>query len=145
MSSYKLYIFLRSDLESLSPGKASAQCAHAATQHALFYSGSEEFNEWAGDRGFGTTIVLDGGSFDVPELDMYLDVENDDFVIESNGELIDLRASMVTDTSYPIRDGKITHEVNINTCYWIFVDPDDLTEIQRNWLKSFKLYNGNHD
>lgn len=132
----KLYVFLRSDLESMTPGKAAAQVAHAATQHALQDHGSSRFEEWAGTIDFGTTIVLDAGSFEG------LDVEhNGKFRPYPSGPL----ARMVTDTSYPLRDGKIVHELILHTCYWMFIDPEGETETTREWLRTFKLYNGNHD
>jgi peptidyl-tRNA hydrolase len=62
------YIFMRSDLHSLNPGKAMAQAAHAGTAFTSnFYEGvyedilpKEVFDEWTNEGvDFGTTIVLD--------------------------------------------------------------------------------------
>ena len=142
---YKLFVFLRSDLESMTPGKAAAQVAHAASQAAFFLRENPEFNKWeysaadhmAADggfapdcyKGFGTTIVLDAGSLsELPE-SLWFDVT---------------AKGRVTDPSYPLKDGKKTHLLDIDTCWWIFDDPDLNFQLER-YLKGFKLYNGNHD
>jgi peptidyl-tRNA hydrolase len=157
---YKLYVFLRSDLESLTPGKAAAQVAHAASQCADRYKHektagvkylAEFYKEWCGDRGFGTTIVLDAGTFDRQDiLCVSPNAQNVDISRFSIGDdiytdNICINGSMVTDTSYPLRDGKVTHELQLHTCYWAFLDPDNMTREELKWLKSFRLYNGNHD
>lgn len=53
-----LYIFMRTDLPSLNPGKAMAQAAHAANIVSEKFKDRPNYQEWVGNRGFGTTIVL---------------------------------------------------------------------------------------
>ena len=148
---HRLYIFLRSDLESLTPGKAAAQVAHAASQHAWRAAnndraGNDAYGDWI-DRGrelgsgrldrdaedFGTTLVLDGGTF---------------FPTADPG-LIDLVLSAklngcVRDPTYPIRDGRVTHHLDLITCYWAFDDLEKNLEFATR-VKDFRLYSGNHD
>ena len=61
----KLYIIMRQDLYDNTAGKMMAQAAHAGTKFVFdFYdnnpSAAEFLNEWRGNRGFGTKIVLQG-------------------------------------------------------------------------------------
>lgn len=135
---YKLYIFVRSDLESMNAGRLGAQCAHAASMAAEL-SNNIAYKKWAGNSCFGTTIVLDGGSFEEDEC-LNVDYSFDcGFFFKDN-----LKFYMVRDTSYPLRDGKVTHLLDINTCYWHFGDPDTYEDLKK-YLEKFKLYNGNHD
>lgn len=71
-SDYALYILMRTDMDSMNPGKACAQAAHAANAFVDFmhFSGlttatTEKLcNEWREQTGlgFGTTIVLNAGT-----------------------------------------------------------------------------------
>lgn len=143
---YRLYVMLRSDLESMTPGKAAAQVAHAASQCAERCSALASYREWlqGPERkdlprefiNFGTTIVLDGGSFKDDGTDR---VPDDVWNIAPQSF-----CGAVSDPSYPILDGKKTHHLPLRTCYWFFVDPDSDLRI-RAYLDQFKLYTGNHD
>lgn len=151
---YKLYVVVRSDLESLTPGKLAAQIAHAASQHAYRMLNKDmlsknAFFDWCDMSShssiprdgldaehFGTTIVKDGGSF-YPSLDI--------------SEIIDYTRSsftafygVVRDPTYPIRDGQIVHHVNIETCFWVFAN-EDLDSDLCEYMKKYKLYKTNHD
>ena len=55
---YILYILIRDDLPSLNPGKAMAQSIHAGHLFTRDFTGTKSYKEWAGDRGFGTTVTL---------------------------------------------------------------------------------------
>lgn len=63
----RLYILMRTDLPSMGYGKGAAQAAHAANKFihraskGLNMNGLLEWQNQAGDQGFGTTIVLDVG------------------------------------------------------------------------------------
>lgn len=142
----KLYIFLRSDLESMTPGKAAAQVAHSASQAAfMFYNhyNNEAYKSWesqaVSDRGqydeecymgFGTTIVLDAGSG--------RDLETLMIRISKTG----VYSGMVVDPSYPVKDGRTTHFVDIPTCGWALVRDED--DSARDVFGKLGLYNGNH-
>jgi len=146
---YRLYVFLRSDLESLTPGKAAAQVAHAASQAAWqMIDQFSEYTEWAnepskehGDRphysGFGTTLVLDAGSF----VDTF-DINSIHYPFKLDMSF--LQYGVVRDPTYPLRDGKKTHLIDITTCYWVLEDPKKNTEFG-DWVKQFDLYTNNHD
>lgn len=134
-----LYILMRTDLESMNPGKAVAQGAHAANQFVhvvekmrndidgasiqgrpmdVFpeeYENIEMYDYWAtrtGD-GFGTTICLDV----------------DDNILHrviNAGESMGMIAGVTHDPSYPLRDGNVTHFLPLDTCGFIFGDKDEL-------------------
>lgn len=105
-----LYILMRTDMASLNPGKAMAQAAHAAN---LFHATDARvlsdvcMENWWGDRGFGTTIVL--GVTGEQLLD----------VVEG-AVMADFAARIVTDPTYPIRDGVVTHVLPLDTCGYVF-------------------------
>ena len=119
-----LYILMRSDLDSLNPGKAMAQAAHAAqamshriiTEWRGVTSIQNAFKEWGGHRGWGRTIVLDGGRGEdiVETLGTVCENVNYEDDIVTSGTIID--------PSYPIRDGEYTHTIPLLTCGWIFTD-----------------------
>jgi Peptidyl-tRNA hydrolase PTH2 len=152
----KLYVFLRSDLSSMTVGKACAQVAHAASQCANYNRGLKEYLDWEmspynsliNDKtlksqidnsdlyGFGTTIVLDGGSFEdnLQFEDVKAGLYDKDF--QSYG--------IVRDPTYPLRDGRVTHLLNIQTCFWIFDNPET-NSVFKTFLRNYKLYNGNDE
>lgn len=151
---WKLVVFARSDLESLTPGKLAAQVSHAASQHAIrmmqvseaskqaLFTWTDKGNEHLAGRGdfrafdFGTAIVLDGGTFypTIPD-----DVRNAMDDADYSG--------IVRDPTYPLRDGKVTHYLDLETCAWIFFDDAEPHHYELNQFvkKNFKLYSGNHD
>ena len=144
---YKLYVFVRSDLESLNSGRLGAQTAHAASQcaeyHLIMPFGSysrDSYEEWSKDYGFGTSIVLDGGSFECEPFNMDYDFAGKSWSFYNNG----VEFHMIHDPTYPLKDGKVMHYLSINTCYWVFGDPE-LDDKLKEYLARFKLYNGNHD
>jgi len=115
--SVALYILMRTDLASLNPGKAVAQGSHATN---LFVSQIEElrkgwpeapnveaYTAWLADRGFGTAITL-GVSGAV--------------LTDIIGQAVDCGciAGVCTDPTYPLRDGDVTHLLNLDTCGFIF-------------------------
>lgn len=144
-----LYVWLRSDLASMNTGKACAQVAHAASQAAaLIYRGKinsdqvrESYHDWedaaqsearkdskypiTAFQGFGTTIVLDGGT-----LEQMLNTYNDHILTQAkqyHEHASRFLHGMVVDPSYPVRDGKFTHYIETPTCLWLFGDKDDST------------------
>lgn len=132
-----LYILMRSDLESLNPGKMVAQGAHAANQfmarmyqHAAMIkdmqvAGSDiapeamrlagMFKQWESStpQNFGVTITLDVTGDLLP------------LVVEA-AERMKLPAGVTHDPSYPLRDGSVTHLIPLDTCGFVFGDKPDL-------------------
>jgi hypothetical protein len=143
-----LYIFMRSDLHSLNPGKGMAQAAHAA--NLFMYNMEKQFDEaemraypedpvisetmedychWVAQaRGFGTTIVLDAGQYSdcLTHLREMLETSDGTF-------------GGVLDTSYPVRDGQITHLVPLYTCAYYF-KTERTTPATAEFINTFKLY-----
>jgi peptidyl-tRNA hydrolase len=106
-----LYIFARNDLASLNPGKLAAQATHAANMAQTACERSSDlkklWREWAGDRGFGTAIVLA-----CPPI--LLEVLS---TIEQYGKTA---TGVVLDPTYPVRDGQVTHLLPLTTCGYVF-------------------------
>jgi len=120
MQGPRLYILMRTDLDSMNPGKGMAQAAHAANMFAVRASLAPGYSEWA-EQGFtfGTTLVMG-----VNEAQLY-------DVVES-ALRDDLYAAVIHDSSYPIRDGAVTHLIPLDTCGYVFVEgasPDYISEL----------------
>ena len=116
-----LYIIMRSDLESLNPGKAMAQAAHAANAfaHGIQFEGAylqELYKEWCSstDQHFGTTIVLDGDDMETIKDALYS--------IEVNDSKREASYGISQDPTYPVSDGRITHLLPLDICAWVFCD-----------------------
>jgi peptidyl-tRNA hydrolase len=105
-----LYILMRTDLDSLNPGKAIAQGAHAANQFVSECGNDPDVQKWTREtsQGFGTTIVL--AVEDADALHYYTSLADDDSIY--NG--------ITHDPSYPIRDGKVVHTIPLDTCGYVF-------------------------
>ena len=127
MSKPVLYILMRNDMDSLNPGKAMAQAAHAAN---FFQTCMEDENygvnnlqtyalyeDWKSTtlQSFGTTIVLAVNSF--KELEYHC---------EYCRKVPTTVCRLVFDPTYPVTDGKVTHSVPVITCGFIFGDKDNL-------------------
>lgn len=131
-----LYILMRSDLDSLNPGKAVAQGAHAANQFTYemtsFINDAQHvskdhylpntkminlYNQWVTStkQGFGVTITLDIGN----------DVTLHQVVAAAKS--MGLAAGVTHDPSYPVADGQVTHLVPLDTCGYVFGDKDKLS------------------
>ena len=116
---YRMYVFVRNDLDSLSVGKIAAQVHHTAT-HFMYFNrfllDTDPFKTWLqSGGGFGTVLTMNGG--DTPEeffskLDFYMDRYKD-------GKAI---GGIVKDPTYPVRDGKTTHLINLITSFYVFTN-----------------------
>jgi hypothetical protein len=142
----------------MTPGKAAAQVAHAASQaafQAYHGEGGITYEDWersageepTGDQfakknghydGFGTTIVLDGESFE------HIDEAPTLTIPMIKSALAGCLHGFVKDPGYPLRDGKKTHHLDLYTCYWVLVDTEEHAEAMEH-LSQFDLYSGNHD
>jgi peptidyl-tRNA hydrolase len=127
-----LYIILRSDLASMTPGKAAAQAAHAANQLTSKWDHKTHGIDWwllEGD-GFGTVITLEGD-----EQDCITTAER------FKGEMIP--HGIIEDPSYPIPDGAVVHKIPLVTCAYVFVkDKNNLKNPTMEYLQTFGLYEG---
>jgi peptidyl-tRNA hydrolase len=148
-----LYIIMRSDLDSMNPGKAVAQGSHATTIFENHLNAlikrfmqapakesfknmnevkiSNSFVEWKkqAKQGYGTTIVLASPSMD--DIRGVVDKLND------NGYC----AEVVNDPTYPIRDGSFVHYIPLDTCAYAFIyDASDPLSLGRELLSQFDLH-----
>ena len=130
-----LYILMRTDLDSMNPGKAIAQASHAGSTFVHNaepgYNVDEElFNAWQKEtkQGFGTVLVLG-----VTEVQMRTAVE----VAESFG--VDrFPCDIIHDPTYPLQDGDTTHFIPVDTCGYIFGDKENIT--LQAILQNFELH-----
>ena len=113
---------MRTDMDSMNPGKAMAQASHASNAFVSNaepgYNVDEElFNAWqqSTTQGFGTVLVLG-----VNEAQMRTAVE----VAESFG-VDKFPCDIIHDPTYPLQDGDTTHFIPVDTCGYIFGDKED--------------------
>lgn len=130
-----LYILMRTDMDSMNPGKAMAQASHASNAFVSNaepgYNIDEElFNAWQGStpQGFGTVLVLG-----VNEAQMRTAVE----VAESFG-VDKFPCDIIHDPTYPLQDGDTTHFIPLDTCGYIFGDKDD--PVLQSIIGNFELH-----
>lgn len=124
-----LYILMRNDMESMNAGKAMAQASHAS--NAFIHANAvtidrpvleneftdaekatfELIKDWQHEteQGFGTVLVLA-----VNEKQMNQAVET--------AKEFGFVAGVVHDPTYPLRDGKTTHFLPVDTCAYVFGD-----------------------
>ena len=120
---------MRTDMESMNPGKAMAQAAHAANEAVAkmewIISDSqatqmeEWLKEWKDNRAFGTTIVLAA---------KYSDFSSVKLKSVDAGLLF----SEVFDPTYPVKDGEVTHLIPIVTCAYVFGPVDKCQPVVAN-------------
>lgn len=122
----KLYILVRTDMDSMTPGRIAAQCAHAANQFVWYIPYTERaslkhhYEIWRKQtgNGYGTTVVLNAGNKEqLQSVKAKLSMSN----LYTYG--------VVIDPEYPIRDGEVTHIIkNVETCAYAFFIGDDLDD-----------------
>ena len=130
-----LYILMRTDMDSMNPGKAMAQASHASNAFVSNaepgYNVDEElFNAWqqSTPQKFGTVLVLG-----VTEVQMRTAVE----VAESFG-VDKFPCDIIHDPTYPLQDGDTTHFIPVDTCGYIFGDKED--PLLESILGNFELH-----
>lgn len=112
-----LYVLMRTDMESMNPGKGMAQSNHAygAVKHHILKNIALQpiYLNWMDQtrQEFGTTIVLGGAENEIQRsmdwVHRYVDPAK--FV-----------TGWVHDPTYPITDGEVTHLIPMNTCVYMF-------------------------
>lgn len=135
-----LYLIPRTDIMSMNPGKAMAQCSHAANQcvKAINELGTKKLKTmlkiWEGEsgKGFGTTIVLAGGTLDnIKEI-----VSTIDGNIFNDGD--DVETGIVLDDTYPLKDGDAMHFFPLETCGYVFCEKGN--EVVQRHLAEMELH-----
>lgn len=142
-----LYILIRNDLNSLTPGKAMAQSSHAANAFVHHFHGYAQkynsttvhesiqtatmngFNEWENSthQGFGTVLVLEARMADINP-------------IVSIFKSLNYVAGVVHDPTYPIVDGEVVHHIQLDTCAYVFVPNKEKDDFASMLLKRFSLH-----
>lgn len=127
----KLYIIMRSDMESHTNGKKMAQASHAS--NAFVHYANEvghDISLWTNSttQGCGTVLVLDGGA-------IYADVT---YAIKRLSRQNYL-CGIFTDPTYPVMDGTIVHYVNVETCAWVYCDETNEQDVKYA-LRAFPLH-----
>lgn len=134
-----LYILMRTDMASMNPGKAMAQASHATSCfHRLMENTTEmvmakngghpkgiaaDYMEWLAEAAynFGTVLTLAVTEAEMREVIMYADQ-------------FEMPNGVVTDPTYPLRDGAVTHYLAVDTCAWIFAEKEDAQNVL-GWLQ----------
>ena len=114
-----LYILMRTDMQSMNPGKAMAQAAHAANAAVAYANSIDDegvkylLSEWQNStrQSFGTTIVLDAGS--INDITAWYDS------FEKDADDEPAVFGIVNDPTYPVRDGDVVHFVDVDTCAYL--------------------------
>lgn len=103
-----LYLLMRTDLTSMNPGKACAQAHHAATLFAKWPKRDPQLHAaWLEEAdGYGTVITL---GCTIEQIAQALLI----------GHMLGYDTGMVTDPTYPIRDGQVTHLLPMKTCGFV--------------------------
>lgn len=130
MAKERLYILMRTDMDSGTPGKMMAQASHASNAFVKkAFDVGEDIRGWTGqtNQGFGTVIVLDGGGIN--------DIRHSIEILEQNGYVCD----MVLDPTYPLSDGSYTHLIPVETCAYVYVNESNEL-FARMVLKNYELH-----
>lgn len=110
---------VRTDAESMSPGRVAAMTAHAGTLAGALYH--EMFSDT--DMEFPRTIILDGG-------DLTLDA---DLLEDTTGKIVDPR--------YLIKDGTVRHYIEFLTGYFWMVNSETTNApLLVDRLRKYPLY-----
>jgi len=129
-----LYVLVRTDLDSMTPGRVAAQVGHAVSVfHGMMERADPEtdlfnmYTKWKSETpyGYGTKIILDGQNLDRLLEELY----------KIPGDLVSSLSRCITDPEYAVRDGEVIHILPVDTCAFAFVDAD-------NYSFSLELYNG---
>ena len=131
MAKERLYILMRTDMASGTPGKMMAQASHASNAFVKrAFDVGEDISGWTNqtDQGFGTVIVLDGGNIN--------DIRNSIDILYRNGYVCDV----LLDPTYPLVDGNYTHLIPVETCAYVYVH--ELNEqFAKMVLSKYELHN----
>ena len=120
-----LYVLMRNDLDSLTPGKAMAQANHA---YGAFKSRirshlpmQRAYLNWMDQtvQEFGTTIVLAANQKEIEGVIGQVTRFFSESVV----------SGWVHDPTYPIRDGRQTHHIPLDTCGFVFCTKEEGEEI----------------
>lgn len=127
------YVLMRTDLDSLNPGKAMAQAHHnyGALKAAIRANIAMQpaYIEWQRqtDQDYGTVITMGGTE---------REIQHALHCVTRISAQSRIAAGWVWDNSYPVRDGAITHEVRLNTNAFVFGLKSDCADV----IAGFELH-----
>lgn len=141
--SNRLYILIRTDLPSMTTGRAMAQASHASNAFIHKYGKRKEVQEWQKEtkQGFGTAIVLAASLGEINDVFLQLNalfpngiqdyVIDPEYGIKTNKEMFDLiNPKKVQFTKTIINDdGSVILFKDEITCAYVFGDKDELNDI----------------
>lgn len=144
-----LYIIMRQDMDSMNPGKCMAQASHASNAfvHKVFkqkdtlpISALESYRDWQAStaQGFGTAVVLGTGTLTEEDAPDGHDKWLHDLVVQIQAcpTLGQCTVSdTVVDPTYPIRDGRTTHFLDVVTCAYVFIHKSDVDMMPESFKK----------
>ena len=113
-----LYILMRTDMDSMNPGKAMAQASHASNAFVFRFGRENLVKQWQGEtqQGFGTVLVLDVTG---DQMNDVVHRVKDDLRFKE-----EVYADIIHDPTYPIQDGDVVHHIPVDTCAYVFGDKD---------------------
>lgn len=129
MADIALFIFVRTDMASMTRGRIAAQASHAANQMVNDIRANEDnrqlvwLSQWEQQTtsGFGTVYVMDIGNYE----------RLHDIITNINANIINhgVKTGLTRDPSYPLVDGDMVHLLDIITCGYAFGDKKVISEI----------------
>ncbi len=126
-----LYILMRTDLDSLNPGKAMAQANHAfgaLKNHVRRnLNRQKDYVDWQFQtaQDFGTVIVLGGDGRGI-----------DEALHRAKRLNLPVVAGWVHDPTYPVSDGGVTHLIPLLTCAYVFGTKAECQDV----IRGFELH-----
>ena len=134
---YRLYILMRNDLQSMSPGRAMAQASHASNAFVIKFSYGINVKDWQRqtNQGFGTVIVLSSDLLTIKKLftgplrrhiikDYVIDPE---YGVTTSGELFELIPKNKYISWVSNNDNSVTFFRKVVTCAYVFGNKEELT------------------
>lgn len=122
MSNLVQFVFVRTDMASMTRGRIAAQCMHAANQmvydieNATSNKSKVLLEEWQKEAGgFGTTFVMDAKN-----------AQTLAGIISGLSAFVGCDTGNITDPTYPVQDGEVTHLIEVITCGYAFGNKEDI-------------------
>lgn len=123
MAKPTLYLFIRNDVDSMTPGKAIAQGSHATNDFEInvrmaadaFVEWFNTLNEWRDGGPAGRALVFGANGSQFEHLKILCELYESHTPNQKN-----ILWGSYTDPTYPLKDGELTHTIPFNSAMWIF-------------------------
>jgi hypothetical protein len=146
MTEQRLYILMRTDLESMGPGRACAMASHATNAFMKSIGNNLGVKDWQKEtkQGFGTCIVL---GCELPRFNEVMEslksarffcdkVVDPDYCITVSKEIFSLMDPTAINSGALLENGKVVVSRSETTCAWVFGPIEDL----KPFLQNLPLY-----